>query len=59
MKCAYCENRAVFRLYHRDGSETVRCGECKNPETVFSIAKLGLEFKNDNYFKVVIDDSSI
>lgn len=56
MKCAYCENRAVFRLYHRDGSETVRCGECKNPETVFSIAKLGLEFKNDNYIYVRTED---
>lgn len=56
MKCEYCGNQAVFRLYHRDGSETVRCGECKNPETVFSIAKLGLEFKNDNYIYVRTED---
>lgn len=52
MKCDYCGNTAIFRLYHRDGSETIRCPECKNPETVFSIAKLGLEFKNENWINV-------
>lgn len=59
MKCDYCSDWAIFRLYHRDGSETVRCRKCKNPETVFSISKLGLEFKNDYSFKVVVDDSSV
>lgn len=50
MKCDYCNKKAVFRLYHRDGSETVRCYDCKNPDNVHSISKLGLEFKNDNAF---------
>lgn len=56
MKCDYCDEKAVFRLYHRDLSETVRCVECKNPDTVCSIAKLGLEFKDDNWFHARIED---
>ena len=54
--CEYCKKqRAQFRMYHRDGSETLRCDECKNPDTVRSISKIGLEFKNDYKINVKVE----
>ena len=46
--CDYCKTyTAVFRLYHRDETESVICDNCHKPDNVRNIAKLGLEFKND------------
>ena len=53
--CAYCDKQAVFTLFHRDGTESYRCHECPNPETVRSIAKVGLEWKLDNSYQVKVD----
>lgn len=57
--CDYCTNPGTYRLYHRDGTESVRCDKCQNPVGVHSISKLGLEFKNQNTIKVQINDESI
>lgn len=56
-KCDYCDEKAVFRLYHRDLSETVKCDKCNNPDTVRSISKLGLEFKSDNWLFVTSEET--
>jgi ribosome-binding protein aMBF1 (putative translation factor) len=56
MKCDICGKKAVYRLYHRDGSESVICDKCEKPSTAHNISKLGLEFKNENSFKVRFHD---
>lgn len=56
--CTYCGEQAVFTLFHRDGTESYRCYECPNPETVRSVAKVGLEWKLDNQYKVRIEDGT-
>lgn len=56
--CASCGNQASFTLFHRDGSESYKCSECPNPETVISISKVGLEWKLDNQYDVRIEDGT-
>jgi len=52
--CATCNEQASYTLFHRDGSESYICGACPRPEDIRSIAKIGLEGKTDNQYRVQV-----
>lgn len=54
--CASCGKQASFTLFHRDGTESYKCGDCPNPEGVHSIAKIGLESLLDNKYAVRMEE---
>lgn len=56
-KCDYCGERADWTLFHRNGNESRICDECDKPDDVRDISKVGLEFKSDNWIRVVVEEN--